>query len=91
LWGRAGHGCPTRAQALGEEPERCSTNTADHHHDDEPGAGVAGGHGLGGVGRCHGFVLVLVLVVVLVGEAGASLWGFRAGIRRGRDGVVLGP
>jgi len=42
--------------------------------EEERGAVVGGGHGLGAVGRCHGFVLVLVLVLVLVfvGKSGDS-------------------
>jgi len=53
-------------------------------------AGVAGGRGVGGAGRCHGFVLVLVLVLVLVCKSGASLWSFRAEIRRERGRRMLG-
>ena len=33
---------------------------------------VGGGRGLGGVGRCHGVVWVLVLVLVFVGKSGDS-------------------
>ena len=87
------HGIDARlAQALQEEPRRCSTNTIDHHHlHDEAEkayacvdgrgaaeAGVAEGRRLGGVGPCHGFVLVLVLVLVLVCMFGASLSGAEA-------------
>ena len=36
---------------------------------------VAGGRSLGGVGRRHHFVFVLVLVLVFVGWLGASLSG----------------
>jgi len=63
-----------------------SVNSLQHEAAPISRAVLGGGHGLGGEGRCHGFVLVLVLVVVLVCKLGASLSGEGATCRVERSG-----
>ena len=50
-------------------------NPQQHEPTPNSGAVLGGGRGLGGGVRCHGFVLVLVLVLVFVRKFGAALSG----------------